>query len=54
MHVMHLNILKAKENGFVADLKQGDKVRIDDTAILSNVQDREIKFTWFSQLVARK
>ena len=33
MHVMHLNILKAKENGFVADLKQGDKVRIDDTAM---------------------
>jgi hypothetical protein len=30
---MHLNILKAKENGFVADLKQGDKVRIDDTAM---------------------
>ena len=32
-HVMHLNILKAKENGFVTDLKPGDKVRIDDTAL---------------------
>ena len=33
MHVMHLNILKAKDNGFVADLKPGDKVRVDDTAM---------------------
>ena len=33
MHVMHLNILKAKDNGFVADLKPGDKVRVDDTAL---------------------
>jgi len=33
MHVMHLNILKAKDNGFVADLTAGDKVRIDDTAL---------------------
>jgi hypothetical protein len=33
MHVMHLNIQKAKENGFVTDLKPGDKVRIDDTAM---------------------
>ncbi len=33
MHVMHLNIQKAKENGFITDLKPGDKVRIDDTAM---------------------
>ena len=33
MHVMHLNILKARDNGFVADLTAGDKVRIDDTAL---------------------
>ena len=33
MHVMHLNILKAKDNGFVVDLTAGDKVRIDDTAL---------------------
>jgi len=33
MHVMHLNIQKAKENGFVTDLKPGDKVRIDETAM---------------------
>jgi hypothetical protein len=32
MHVMHLNILK-QQNGFVTDLKPGDKVRIDDTAL---------------------
>jgi hypothetical protein len=29
---MHLNILKAQQNGFVTDLKPGDKVRIDDTS----------------------
>jgi hypothetical protein len=33
MHVMHLNIQKAKENGFITYLKPGDKVRIDDTAL---------------------
>jgi hypothetical protein len=32
-HVMHLNILKAHDNGFVTDLKPGDKVRIDDTSM---------------------
>ena len=32
-HVMHLNILKAHDNGFVTDLTPGDKVRIDDTAL---------------------
>ncbi len=30
---MHLNILKAHDNGFVTDLKPGDEVRIDDTAL---------------------
>ena len=30
---MHLNIIKAQQNGFVTDLKPGDKVRIDDTAL---------------------
>ncbi len=30
---MHLNILKAHDNGFVSDLTPGDKVRIDDTAL---------------------
>ena len=33
MHVMHLNLLKARDNGFVTDLNAGDKVRIDDTAM---------------------
>jgi hypothetical protein len=33
MHVMHLNILKARDNVFVADLTAGDKVRIDDTSL---------------------
>jgi len=33
MHVMHLNIQKAQQNGFVTDLEPGDKVRIDDTAM---------------------
>ena len=33
MHVMHLNILKAEDNGFTTDLKPGDKVRIDDTKL---------------------
>jgi hypothetical protein len=32
-HVMHLNMLKAHDNGFVTDLKPGDKVRIDDTSL---------------------
>ena len=32
-HVMHLNIIKAQQNGFVTDLKPGDKVRIDDTSL---------------------
>jgi hypothetical protein len=32
-HIMHLNILKAHDNGFVTDLKPGDKVRIDDTSL---------------------
>ena len=30
---MHLNIQKAKEKGYVTDLKPGDRVRIDDTAM---------------------
>ena len=30
---MHLNIVKAQQNGFVTDLKLGDKVRIDDTSL---------------------
>ncbi len=30
---MHLNIVKAQQNGFVTDLKPGDKVRIDDTSL---------------------
>ncbi len=30
---MHLNIVKTQQNGFVTDLKPGDKVRIDDTSL---------------------
>ena len=30
---MHLNMLKAHDNGFLTDLKPGDKVRIDDTSM---------------------
>ena len=30
---MHINIVKARQNGFVTDLKPGDKVRVDDTAL---------------------
>ncbi len=33
MHVMHFKILKAQDNGFVADLKPGDKVSVNDTAM---------------------
>ena len=33
MHVMHLNIVKAEQNGFTTDIKSGDKVRIDETAL---------------------
>jgi hypothetical protein len=33
MHVLHLNIQKGEQNGFTTDLKAGDKVRIDDTAM---------------------
>jgi hypothetical protein len=40
MHVMHLNILKARDNGFVADLKPGDKVRVDDTAMFKKGTER--------------
>jgi hypothetical protein len=32
-HVMHLNIVKAQQNGFVTDLKSGDNVRVDDTSL---------------------
>ncbi len=30
---MHLNMLKARDNGFVTELKPGDKVRIDDISM---------------------
>ena len=30
---MHLNIIKAQQNGFITDLKPGDKVRVDDTSL---------------------
>jgi hypothetical protein len=30
---MHLNIVRAQQNGFVTDLKPGDKVRVDDTSL---------------------
>jgi hypothetical protein len=40
MHVMHLNILKAKDNGFVSDLKPGDKVRVDDTTMFKKGTER--------------
>ncbi len=33
MHVMHLNMQKAQQNGFITDFEPGDKVRIDDTAL---------------------
>ena len=33
MHVLHMNIQKGEQNGFSTDLKAGDKVRIDDTAM---------------------
>ncbi len=33
MHVMHLNMQKAQQSGFITDLEPGDKVRIDDTAL---------------------
>ena len=33
MHVLHMNIQKGEQNGFNTDLKAGDKVRIDDTAM---------------------
>ena len=33
MHVMHLNMQKAQQNGFITDLEPQDKVRIYDTAL---------------------
>ena len=33
IHVLHLNILKGKQNGFITDLHPGDKVRLDETAL---------------------
>ena len=30
---MHLNTIKAHQNGFITDLKPGDKVRVDDTSL---------------------
>ncbi len=30
---MHLNTVEAQQNGFITDLKSGDKVRIDDTSL---------------------
>jgi hypothetical protein len=33
VHVLHLNIQKGEQNWFTTDLKAGDKVRIDDTAM---------------------
>ncbi len=30
---MHLNRVQAQQNGFVTDLKPGDKVRVDDTSL---------------------
>jgi hypothetical protein len=37
-HVMHLNMLKAHDNGFVTDLKPGDEVRIDGTSMFKKGQ----------------
>jgi hypothetical protein len=30
---MHLNIVKAQQNGFITNLTPGDKVRDDDTSL---------------------
>ncbi len=34
---MHLNILKAHDNGFVTDLNPGDKMRIKDTSMFKSL-----------------
>jgi hypothetical protein len=33
--VMHLNIVKAEQNGFVTDLQPGDKVKTEDTSLFN-------------------
>ncbi len=37
--VIHLNILKAEQNGFTTDLNSGDTVRIDDTPLFKKGTD---------------
>ncbi len=44
---MHLNILKARDNIFVADLKAGDKARIDDTALFK----KGTEFRWSDEVL---
>ncbi len=53
---MHLNILKARDNGFVTNLNLGDQVRIDDTAMFKKGTESKwsIKFTWSSQPAVRQ
>ncbi len=46
MRVMHLNIFKAQQNGFVANFKPGDKVRVSDTALLKKGTEK-----WWSDVV---
>ncbi len=46
MYVMHLKILTAKENGSIADLKPGDKVRMDDTALFK----KDTKSRWSDEV----
>ena len=46
MHVMHLNMLIGRQNGFVADLKPGDKVRVINTTLFK----KETESQWTDEV----
>ena len=50
MHGMHLNILKARDNGFAADLKAGTQHNSGKTQRVDGV----MRSMWFSQQVVRQ
>ncbi len=45
---MHLNILKAQQNGIVTDLKPGDKVGVDDTSLFE--KDTQSRHGWSNEV----
>jgi hypothetical protein len=58
---MHLNILKAQQNGFVPELKPGNTVRVDDTPLFKKDTEsswsdevHDDYYTWYSQPVGNQ